>query len=133
MTRTILVIAALAAASLFANSVAQPRSTCANQVTPINNKIGELDEISCQELSRHQDVERKAEQGIPPRTPPTRRPWLLATPPTRPISRRPAVGTGLNGLHGTVENLDNYKPVANTTIQFGSDKATLTKADRADP
>ena len=40
------------------------------------------------------------------------------------------MATGLNGLQGTVENLDNYKPVANTTVQFGSGKATLTKADQ---
>ena len=33
-------------------------------------------------------------------------------------------------MQGTVENLDNYKPVANTTIQFGFNKATLTKADQ---
>ena len=38
--------------------------------------------------------------------------------------------SGLNGLQGTVENLDNYKPVANTTVQFGSGKATLTKSDQ---
>ena len=37
--------------------------------------------------------------------------------------------TGLNGLQGTVENLDNFKPVSSTTVQFGVSKATLTKAD----
>ena len=36
----------------------------------------------------------------------------------------------MTSLAGTVENLDNYKPVNDTTILFGFDKAELTRKDK---
>ena len=36
----------------------------------------------------------------------------------------------MTSLTGTVENLDNYKPVADTTVLFGFDKADLTRKQR---
>jgi len=47
--------------------------------------------------------------------------------------RLPVDGRSSNrvtSLTGTVENLDNYKPVSDTTIQFGFDKADLTRKDK---
>ena len=39
-------------------------------------------------------------------------------------------GTRVTSLAGTVENLDNYKPVNETTVLFGFDKAQLTRKDK---
>ncbi len=36
----------------------------------------------------------------------------------------------MTSLAGTVENLDNYKPVNDTTVLFGFDKAELTRKDK---
>ena len=36
----------------------------------------------------------------------------------------------MTSLAGTVENLDNYKPVSDTTVLFGFDKAVLTRKDK---
>ena len=36
----------------------------------------------------------------------------------------------MTSLAGTVENLDNYKPVNDTTVLFGFDKAELTRMDK---
>ena len=73
MSRTILVLA-LAAASVFANVGCATKKYVRNTVTPINNKIGELDEIS-RELARPVLLTRKPQQ--------------LAMPLRRPTSRRP--------------------------------------------
>ena len=36
----------------------------------------------------------------------------------------------MTSLAGTVENLDNYKQVNDTTVLFGFDKAELTRKDK---
>ena len=41
-------------------------------------------------------------------------------------------GTRVTSLAGTVENLDNFKPISDTTVLFGFDNADLTKKDRDD-
>ena len=41
-------------------------------------------------------------------------------------------GTRVTSLAGTVENLDNYKQVSDTTVRFAFDKAVLTKAGQAE-
>ena len=129
MSRTVLVVA-LAAASVFANVGCATKKYVRNQIAPINNKIGELDEISSKNSKDIQDVNGKAEQGITAASTADQKAVAAGDAAQQANQQAARVGNGLNGLQGTVENLDNYKPVANTTVQFGSGKATLTKADQ---
>jgi OmpA-OmpF porin, OOP family len=129
MSRTILV-ALLATASVFTNFGCATKKYVRNQVTPINNKLGELDEISSKNSRDIKDVNGKAEQGITAADAADQKAAAAGDSAAQANQQAAKVGTGLNGLQGTVENLDNYKPVANTTVQFGSGKATLTKADQ---
>jgi OmpA-OmpF porin, OOP family len=129
MSRTILVLA-LAAASVFANSGCATKKYVRNTVTPINNKIGELDEISSKNTRDIKDVNGKADQGISAANAADQKATAAGDSAAQANQQAAKVGTGLNGLQGTVENLDNYKPVANTTVQFGSGKASLTKSDQ---
>ena len=129
MNRTILV-ALLATASVFTNLGCATKKYVRNQVTPINNKLGELDEISSKNSRDIKDVNGKAEQGITAANAADQKAAAAGDSAAQANQQAAKVGTGLNGLQGTVENLDNYKPVANTTVQFGLGKATLTKADQ---
>src|SRR5664279_2292108 len=129
MSRTVLV-ATLAAVSVFANVGCATKKYVRNTVTPINNKIGELDEISSKNSRDIKDVNGKADQGITAASAADQKAAAAGDSATQANQQAAKVGSGLNGLQGTVENLDNYKPVANTTVQFGSGKATLTKADQ---
>ena len=129
MNKTILV-AMLAAASVFTNLGCATKKYVRNQVTPINNKLGELDEISSKNSNDIKDVNGKAEQGITAANAADQKAAAAGDSAAQANQQAAKVGTGLNGLQGTVENLDNYKPVANTTVQFGLGKATLTKADQ---
>ncbi len=129
MSRTVLVVA-LAAASVFANVGCATKKYVRNQITPINNKIGELDEISAKNSKDIQNVDGKAEQGITAANAADQKAAAAGNSAQQANQQAARVGNGLSGLQGTVENLDNYKPVANTTVQFGSGKATLTKSDQ---
>jgi outer membrane protein OmpA-like peptidoglycan-associated protein len=129
MNRTI-TVSVLAATALLANIGCATKKYVQQQITPINNKIGELDEISSKNSSDIKDVNGKADQGITAASAADQKATAAGDSATQANQKAAQVGTGLNGLQGTVENLDNYKPVANTTIQFGFNKSALTKTDQ---
>lgn len=129
MSRTI-TVAVLAATAMLANVGCATKKYVQQQITPINNKIGELDEISSKNSSDIKDVNGKADQGITAANAADQKATVAGTSAEQANQQAAKVGTGLNGLQGTVENLDNYKPVANTTIQFGFNKSALTKSDQ---
>jgi OOP family OmpA-OmpF porin len=101
-----------------------------NQITPINNKIGELDDITAKNTNEIKTVDGKAQQGIEAANAADQKAGSAASSADQANQAATRVGNGLNGLQGTVENLDNYKPVANTTVLFGSAKYNLSKADQ---
>lgn len=126
----IVLVATLAAVSVVANVGCATKKYVRNTVAPINNKIGELDEISSKNSRDIKDVNGKADQGISAANAADQKAAAAGDSAAQANQQAAKVGNGLNGLQGTVENLDNYKPVANTTVQFGSGKATLSKADQ---
>jgi outer membrane protein OmpA-like peptidoglycan-associated protein len=101
-----------------------------NQLTPINNKIGELDDITAKNTNEIKTVDGKAQQGIEAASAADQKAGTAATSADQANQGVARVGNGLNGLQGTVENLDNYKPVANTTVLFGFNRFNLTKTDQ---
>ena len=100
-----------------------------NQITPINNKIGELDDITAKNTQGVKDADSKAQQGVEAASAADQKAGAAATSADQANQGVTRVGSGLNSLQGTVENLDNFKPVANTTVQFGFDKYMLSKDD----
>ena len=125
MSRTYL-IAALSAASLFANLGCATKKYVQNQITPINNQISELNDVSAKNTNAIKDVDTRSQQGIAAAD---QKATAAGDSATQANQKATQVGNGLNGLQGTVENLDNYTSVANTTVQFGFNKAALTKTD----
>jgi OOP family OmpA-OmpF porin len=128
MSRVFLVVL-LAAGSLLSTVGCATKKYVQSQITPINNKIGELNDITSKNTSDIKDVDGKAQQGIQAANTADQKALAAGDSADQANQKANHVSTGLNGLQGTVENLDNYKPAASTTIQFGSNKATLTKAD----
>jgi len=100
-----------------------------SQVTPINNRIGELNDITSKNTSDIKDVDGKAQQGIQAANQADQKALAAGDSADQANQKANHVATGLNGLQGTVENLDNFKPVSGTTVQFGPSKWTLTKAN----
>jgi len=128
MSRTVLV-AVLASTSVLANIGCATKQYVRNQVTPINNKIDELNDVTAKNTQGIKDADSKAQQGIAAANAADQKATAAGDSAQQANQQASRVATGLNGLQGTVENLDNYKPVANTTVQFGFNKATLTRAD----
>jgi OmpA-OmpF porin, OOP family len=129
MSRKMLVSLALAIGLLSTVGCAT-KSYVRNQITPINNKIGELNDITAKNTQDIRTTDGKADQGIQAANAADQKASAAGDSADQANQKAARLGTGLNGLQGTVENLDNYKPVANTTIQFGTNSATLTKADQ---
>jgi outer membrane protein OmpA-like peptidoglycan-associated protein len=128
MTKTILV-ATLSAASLLTNIGCATKKYVRQQLTPINNKIGELDEISSKNSKDIKDVNGKADQGITAASAADQKAAAAGDSAQQANQGVARVGNSVTGLQGTVENLDNYKPVANTTVLFGTGRSALTKND----
>jgi OmpA-OmpF porin, OOP family len=129
MSRRMLVLLTLAIGLLSTVGCAT-KGYVRNQVTPINNKIDELNDITAKNTQGIKDADSKADQGITAANAADQKAGDAANSANQANQGVARVGNGLNGLQGTVENLDNYKPVANTTLQFGVNKYTLTKADQ---
>jgi OOP family OmpA-OmpF porin len=129
MTRKILVSLTVAV-GLISSVGCATKKYVQNQVTPINNKISELNDITAKNSQDIKDVNGKAQQGIDAASTADQKAGAAAGSAEQANQQATRVGAGLNGLQGTVENLDNYKPVANTTIQFGFNRYNLTKSDQ---
>ena len=123
-------VAVLVAGSMFSTVGCATKKYVQSQITPINNKIGELNDITSKNSRDITDVDGKAQQGIQAANQADQKALAAGDSADQASQKANHVATGLNGLQGTVENLDNYKSAANTTIQFGFNKATLSKADQ---
>ena len=128
MNRTSLV-SLLVAIGLFSSVGCATKKYVQNQITPINNKIGELDEITAKNTQGIKDADSKAQQGVEAANAADQRAGAAATSADQANQGVTRVGHGLNGLQDTVQNLDNFKPVANTTVLFGFNQYMLTKSD----
>ena len=128
MNRTSLV-SLLVAIGLFSSVGCATKKYVQNQITPINNKIGELDDITAKNTKDIQATDSRAQQGIDAANAADQRAGAAATSADQANQGVTRVGNGLNGLQGTVENLDNFKPVANTTVLFPFNRYMLTKSD----
>jgi len=129
MNRTT-VVTLLIAVGLVSSVGCATKGYVRNQITPINNKIGELNDITAKNTQDIKDVNGKAQQGIDAASAADQKAGSAANSAEQANQGVARVGTSLNGLQGTVENLDNFKPVANATIQFGVSRFSLTKTDQ---
>ncbi len=123
-------VAVLVSGSLLSTIGCATKKYVQSQITPINNKIGELNDITAKNSSDIKDVDGKAQQGIQAANQADQKAIAAGDSADQANQKANHVASNLNGLQGTVENLDDYKAAANTTIQFGFNKATLTKADK---
>ena len=102
-----------------------------NEAAPIMNKTNELDEITAKNSKDIKDVDARAQQGIQQVNEKTAAAdqKALAAGQTADQAQQIASGasTRVETLSNTVANLDNYRPVAETSVHFGFDKAVLTK------
>ncbi len=128
------VLAVLVAGSLPFTVGCATKKYVRNQTTPIINNVNELDDQTAKNTRDVHDVDNRAQQGISQvnNKAATADQKALAAGQTADQANQNATQASnrVTSLAGTVENLDNYKPVSETTVLFGFDKANLTRKDK---
>jgi OmpA-OmpF porin, OOP family len=133
MNRTSLVI--LLAACLAATVGCTSKNYVKNQTTPLINKTNELDDLTAKNTRDIKDVDARAQAGIQAVNAKTAEADQKAQTADQNATSAQQVAdtanTRVGVLTNTVENLDNYRPVAETSVKFGFDKDNLTTEAKA--
>jgi OOP family OmpA-OmpF porin len=128
MTRTSLTI--LLAASMAATFGCTSKNYVKQQTTPLINKTNELDDMTAKNSKDIKDVDARAQAGIQAVNTKTAEVEQKAQAANQNASAAQQVADTANNrvgvLTNTVANLDNYRPVAETSVKFGFNKDNLT-------
>jgi OmpA-OmpF porin, OOP family len=127
------VLAALVAGSLLTVGCAT-KNYVRSQTTPVINNVNELDDETAKNTRDIKDVDARAQQGIAQvndKAAAADQKALAAGQSADQANQNATQASNrVTSLAGTVENLDNYKPVADTTVLFAFDKSQLTRKDK---
>jgi OmpA-OmpF porin, OOP family len=128
MNRTSLVI--FLAASMMATVGCASKNYVKQETTPLINKTNELDDLTAKNSREIKDVDARAQAGIQSVNAKAAEVDQKAQAAGQNASTAQqtadAANTRIGVLTNTVVNLDNYHPVAETSVKFGFDKDNLT-------
>jgi OmpA-OmpF porin, OOP family len=129
MIRTSLTI--LLAAGMVASVGCASKKYVRNETTPLINKTNELDDLTAKNTKDIKDVDARAQAGIQAvqaKAAEVDQKALAAGKTADEAQTTANAATKrVDTLTQTVINLDNYRPVAETSVHFGFDKDNLTK------
>ena len=136
MTRLSLAAALLVAGSLPFAAGCASKKYVRNEVTPTINKVNELDDLTAKNSRDIRDTDARSQQGIQQAksaaTAADQKALAAGQAADQANQNATQAANRVTSLAGTVENLDNYKPVSDATVLFGFDKAELTRKDKQD-
>jgi outer membrane protein OmpA-like peptidoglycan-associated protein len=122
-----LMLAATLAASLGCSS----KNYVRQQTTPLINKTNELDDLTAKNSKDIKDVDQRAQAGIQAVQAKASEVDQKALAAGKSADQAQLMANNatqrVDTLTNTVVNLDNYKPVAETSVLFGFNKDNLTK------
>jgi len=102
-----------------------------NETTPLINKTNELDDLTAKNSNAIKDVDARAQAGIQQVQAKAAEVDQKALAAGQSADQAQTMANNAvqraDKLTNTVINLDNYRPVAETSVHFGFDKDTLTK------
>jgi len=128
------VLAVLVAGSLPFTVGCATKKYVRNETTPIINNVNELDDQTAKNTRDIKDVDTRAQQGIAQvdnkAAAADQKAQAAGSAADQANNNATQASNRVTSLAGTVENLDNYKTVGNTTVLFGFDKAQLTRKDK---
>ena len=129
MNRTSLVICL--AASMVATVGCSSKNYVKSQTTPLINKTNELDDLTAKNTRDIKDVDQRAQaaiQAVNTKTAEVEQKTQTAAQNATQAQQMADAANGRVGvLTNTVANLDNYHPVAETSVKFGFNKDNLTQ------
>ena len=128
MTRTSLTI--FLAASMVATVGCTTKNYVKQQTTPLINKTNELDDMTAKNSKDIKDVDTRAQAGISAVNAKTADVEQKAQAAGQSAASAQQMADAANGrvgvLTNTVANLDNYHPVAETSVKFAFNRDNLT-------
>jgi len=129
MNRTSLVICL--AASMVATVGCSSKNYVKSQTTPLINKTNELDDLTAKNTRDIKDVDQRAQaaiQAVNTKTAEVEQKTQTAAQNATQAQQMADAANGRVGvLTNTVANLDNYHPIAETSVKFGFNKDNLTQ------
>ncbi|HET9308905.1 MAG TPA: OmpA family protein [Candidatus Sulfotelmatobacter sp.] len=129
MNRTSLMICL--AASMVATVGCSSKNYVKSQTTPLINKTNELDDLTAKNTRDIKDVDQRAQaaiQAVNTKTAEVEQKTQTAAQNATQAQQMADAANGRVGvLTNTVANLDNYHPVAETSVKFGFNKDNLTQ------
>jgi OOP family OmpA-OmpF porin len=132
MKRTSLTI--LLAASMAASIGCTSKNYVKQQTTPLINKTNELDDMTAKNSKDIKDVDARAQAGIQAVNAKTAEVDQKAQAAGQNANSAQQMADAANGrvgvLTNTVANLDNYRPVAETSVKFGFNRDILTEQSK---
>jgi OmpA-OmpF porin, OOP family len=128
------VLAVLVAGSLPLTVGCSTKKYVRNQTTPIINNVNELDDQTAKNTRDIRDVDARSQQGIAQvnsKADAANQKAMVAGQSADQANQNATQASNrVTSLAGTVENLDNYKSISDTTILFAFNKAQLTRKDK---
>jgi outer membrane protein OmpA-like peptidoglycan-associated protein len=104
------------------------------ETTPLINKTNELDDLTAKNTNAIKDVDARAQAGIQQVTAKAaevdQKAQAAADQAGQAQTQADNAVHRVDSLQSTVANLDNYRVVTETAVQFGFDKDNLTKASK---
>jgi outer membrane protein OmpA-like peptidoglycan-associated protein len=132
MNRTSLI--GLLAVSMAASVGCASKNYTRQQTTPLINKTNELDDLTAKNSKDIKDVDARAQAGIQQVQAKASEVDNKAQSARQQADQAQTLADTatkrVDVLSSTVANLDNYRPVADTSVLFGFDKDNLTKKDK---
>lgn len=133
MTRRFL-LPILAAGALALSAGCATKNYVKNQTSPVINKVDELDEQTAQTTRGIHDLDSRTQQQIQSVDAKAATADQKATAAGQQADQAQQLAmnanNGANELTNRVANLDNYKPVTETAVHFGFNRADLTRSDK---
>lgn len=129
MNRTLLAL--VAASSMALSAGCATKNYVRQQTSPVVNKVNELDDLTAKNSHDIKDVDARAQQGIQQVNQAASAADQKAQSAAQSAQQAQQLASTTSGrvdtLANQVVNLDNYKPVVETSVHFGFDKADLTR------
>jgi outer membrane protein OmpA-like peptidoglycan-associated protein len=102
-----------------------------NQTQPTVNKVNELDDLTARTSTEIKDTDARAQRGISDVNTKAAEAEQKAQAAGQSANQAQQLATQVSGrtdqLTNTVVNLDNYKPIAESSVHFAFNKYNLTK------
>jgi OOP family OmpA-OmpF porin len=124
-------ITLVAAASMLIGAGCASKKYVRNELSPVVDKVNELDSITAKNSKDIKDVDARTQQGLSAVNAKSaeadQKAQAAGQRATEAQTLASSTASRAETLTTTVANLDNYKPVAEASVHFGFNKDNLTK------